>query len=655
MTHEIPVNQPQSLPALLSACSSLKSLLEAQADQFGDCPAITGAGGFPLTYSALQAHAAATGAHLNSLGLGRADRIAVVLPNGPSMAAAFLSVAAAAVCAPLNPAYRSAEFDFFLADLDAKALIVQEYAETPAIAAAKKRGIPVLYLQPTLVAGIGSFTLGGDTKSERPVRSADCALPEDIALVLHTSGTTAQPKIVPLTHANLCASARAVAEVLALTSGDRCLNVMPLFHIHGLVGALLSSLFAGASVYCSAGFSAPEFFSSLKEAEASWYTAVPTMHQSILSRAALDGLTVDTLRAQVNLRLVRSSSAALPPPVMAALESLFGAPVLEAYGMTEAAHQMACNPLPPRSRKPGSVGLASGPEVAVMDGAGHFLPHGATGEVVIRGDNVTPGYEANPAANAAAFTEGWFRTGDQGYLDRDGYLFLTGRLKELINRGGEKIAPREIDEALLAHPSVAQAVAFAAPHERLGEEVMAAVVLHPGHSALEHRRQERELREFAAERLADFKVPARIVFLDEIPKGPTGKVQRIGLAERLSELLRSTADEPAVSVAVPVDTLLEASIIGLIEDVLGRRGIEREDDFFQSGGDSLLAVTLLTRLEKTLDVTLSLIRLFEVPTAAGMAGAIEEARGEVTLLLAEIEALSEDEAQHLLRPSQERI
>jgi len=210
------------------------------------------------------------------------------------------------------------------------------------------------------------------------------------------------------------------------------------------------------------------------------------------------------------------------------MEETFNAPVIESYGMTEAAHQMASNPLPPKERKAGSVGIAAGPEISIMDEAGALLPSGAIGEVVIRGQNVTSGYQNNPEANASAFTNSWFRTGDQGTIDEKGYLRLTGRLKEIINRGGEKISPREVDEILLDHPAVAQAVTFAMPHEKLGEEVAAALVLKEGETSTE-----KEIREFAGQRLADFKVPRRVIFLDEIPKGPTGKLQRIGLAEKL--------------------------------------------------------------------------------------------------------------------------
>jgi acyl-CoA synthetase (AMP-forming)/AMP-acid ligase II len=330
--------------------------------------------------------------------------------------------------------------------------------------------------------------------------------------------------MVPLSHRNVLASARHIRQTLQLGPEDVCLNIMPLFHIHGLMAATLASLAAGGQVSCTPGFNALKFFAWLDEVRPSWYTAVPTMHQAILARAERNQDVV----ARTRLRFVRSSSASLPPQVMVELERVFRAPVIEAYGMTEASHQMASNPLPPRQRKPGSVGLAAGPEVAVMDEVGALLPPDVVGEVVIRGPNVTRGYEANPEANAKAFTNGWFRTGDQGVLDAEGYLRLTGRLKELINRGGEKISPLEVDEVLMDHPAVQQVVTFAMPHEKLGEEVAAAVVLRDGKSATE-----RELRDFAAMRLADFKVPRRVVLLPEIPKGATGKLQRIGLAKKL--------------------------------------------------------------------------------------------------------------------------
>ena len=472
-----------------------------------------------LTFGALRALCGRTVATLNRLGIGRGDRVAIVLPNGPAMAAAFLAIGSGATTAPLNPAYRAEEFTFYLTDLRAKALVILHGMASDAREVAARLSIPVLDLVPGEAAG--DFTLEGGEPGNAGKPGA--AWPEDEALVLHTSGTTARPKIVPLAQANICASARNIGRTLELGPDDACLNIMPLFHIHGLMAAVLASLGAGASVVCTPGFDALRFFRWLDEERPSWFTAVPTMHQAILGRAERNA---DVIR-RARLRFLRSSSASLPGPVMRQLEEVFGCPLVEAYGMTEASHQMCSNPLG-GPRKPGSVGLPAGPEVAVMDDDGAILAPGAIGEVVIRGPNVTAGYEANPDANAKAFTKGWFRTGDQGAFDADGFLTLTGRLKELINRGGEKVSPLEVDGVLSGHPAVAQALCFAIPHAKLGEEVGAAIVLRDGMDC-----SERELREFAAEHLADFKVPRKVVFLNEIPKGATGKLMRIGLAEKL--------------------------------------------------------------------------------------------------------------------------
>ncbi len=472
-----------------------------------------------LTYSGLRALAGATVSALNALGVGRGDRVGIVLPNGPEMATAFVCVAAGAVAAPLNPAYRAEEFEFYLSDLQAKALIVEAGAGGPAVEAARKLGVALVEL--TRGEAAGAFTLAGASQGA-PARPG-FAEADDIALILHTSGTTSRPKIVPLAHRNVCASARNISGTLALTAADRALNIMPLFHIHGLIAGLSAPLSKGGAIVCTPGFNALRFFAQMKQARPTWVTAVPTMHQAILGRAAQNRDVI----AEVPLRFLRSSSSSMPPQVIGELEAAFGAPLIEAYGMTEAAHQMASNPLN-GVRKPGAVGLAAGPEVAVMGDDGRLLGPDEIGEVVIRGENVFAGYENNPKANAEAFRNGWFRTGDQGTLDADGYLRLTGRLKEIINRGGEKISPREVDEALMDHPAVSQVVCFAVPHDKLGEDIAAAVVLREGLAATEA-----ELRGFLGERLAPFKVPRKILFLAEIPKGATGKLQRIGLAEKL--------------------------------------------------------------------------------------------------------------------------
>ena len=487
--------------------------------------AAIGAVGRPsLRYGELRAQVGRIGRQLRAAGVEADDRVAIVLDNGPAMASAFVCLAPWCATAPLNPAYKADEFRFYLADLEAKALLVESDSESPAIAAGKAQGIAVLRLAEGEAAG--AFRLLDVGESAVAARGADA-----VALVLHTSGTTSRPKMVPLSQANLAASARNIAATLRLAKDDRCLNIMPLFHIHGLMAPVLASLAAGAEVVCAPGFDALRFFAWLDEAKPTWYSAVPTMHQAILARA---GRNRDVIAAS-RLRFIRSSSASLPAPVMAELEGVFDAAVIEAYAMTEAAHQMCSNPLPPGVRKPGCVGPAAGPEVAIMNDAGEMLAQGREGEIVIRGANVTSGYLNNPAANASAFHAGqaspadrWFRTGDQGVMDADGYVKVTGRLKEIINRGGEKISPLEVDEALLHHDAVRQACTFAMPHAKLGEDVAAAVVLADGADVAE-----RELRDFVKQRLADFKTPRRFVFVDEIPKGATGKIQRIGLAKAL--------------------------------------------------------------------------------------------------------------------------
>ncbi|MEM0949377.1 MAG: acyl--CoA ligase [Pseudomonadota bacterium] len=478
-----------------------------------------------LTYGALRDLSNAVGASLHSAGIGRGDRVAIVLPNGPEMAVAFVAIAQWAVTAPLNPTYREEEFAFYLEDLGAKAIVLAEGYDGPAYAAAKQFGLTILRLAVAPGAPAGSFTLSGT--SDATSGDTHPAGPDDVALILHTSGTTSRPKIVPLLQSNIAASAGNIASSLKLGPEDRCLNVMPLFHIHGLLAAVSASLFGGGSIWCAPGFDALRFFGWMRAAQPTWYTAVPTMHQAILARAARNADTI----AEVPLRFLRSSSASLPGPVMEALAEAFGAPVIEGYGMTEASHQMASNPLPPAAQKPGSVGIPAGPEVRVADETEDKLTTGV-GEIVISGPNVTPGYESNPDANAKSFFEAegkrWFRTGDQGAFDDEGYLTLTGRLKEIINRGGEKISPLEVDGVLSAHPAVAQCVTFAVPHPKLGEDIAAAVVAREGQDAVES-----DIRAFLSQRLAAFKVPRRVLVLDEIPKGATGKLQRIGLAEKL--------------------------------------------------------------------------------------------------------------------------
>ena len=503
--------------------TTLTQLLSAGA---AETTALSAPGRVPLSHGGLRALIERTLSTLNALGIGRNDRVAIVLANGPEMAACFIACASGVASAPLNPAYRADEFEFYLSDLSAKALIVERGSASPAIEVANKLGVRLIDLVVPEGAAAGDFVLvpRDGAAPASTVKPAVYAEPDDVSMLLHTSGTTSRPKIVPLSQANLVASATHIARTLAFTSKDTGLNIMPLFHIHGLIAGVLAPLAAGSQVFCTPGFNALKFFGWMDEAKPTWYTAVPTMHQAIVGRASKNKDVI----ARHPLRFMRSSSSSMPPQVIKELEEAFGAPLVESYGMTEAAHQMASNPLPPAVRKPGSVGVAAGPEVAIMSEDGAVLARGETGEIVIRGPNVTRGYENNPKANAEGFAHGWFRTGDQGVMDAEGYLSITGRLKEIINRGGEKVSPREVDEILMDHPAVAQVVCFGMPHAKLGEEVAAVVVLREGQAATE-----RELQQFVSARAADYKVPKKILFMDEIPKGATGKLQRIGLAAKL--------------------------------------------------------------------------------------------------------------------------
>ena len=472
--------------------------------------------GLRITYEHLRHKVDSLAAQLSQLGLGRGDRIAMALPNGLEVIASFLAASAVGTAAPLNPAYTRDEFKFYLADTGARALILPPDGADEARAAA---GNDVLIIVAELDRD-GRITFSSSGQTAAHSREAPSA--NDIALILHTSGTTSRPKRVPLSHANLMTSARNVAATYQLTCEDVSLCVMPLFHVHGLVASTLATLSTGGTVVVPSKFNPLSFWPIVREHRATWYSAVPTIHQVLLSRAKNSRPS-----GAEHLRFIRSCSAALAPQTMADVEERFGVPILEAYGMTEAAHQMASNPLPPSARKAGSVGRGTAVDIAILDQAGHVLSPGEIGEVSIKGANVFGGYEGNAEANAESFSNGWFRTGDQGYLDNEGYLTLVGRIKELINRGGEKISPREIDEALLTHPAVAEAVCFGIPDRVYGEGVAAAVVLKADAT-------EKELITHCRSSLSDFKCPTTIYIVETIPRTATGKIQRRNVAAAIS-------------------------------------------------------------------------------------------------------------------------
>jgi len=468
-----------------------------------------------VSYGALREQVIACAEALSAAGVKQGDRIGIALPNGLPNVVAFLAASMVGTAAPLNQAYKVDDFRFYIDDTSARVLLLPpDGAEDARLAAGDTVPIIAVDLDET-----GSVRLSTEGRAPFMAPAVD-----DVALVLHTSGSSGRPKRGPLTHAQLSIAAHNVAETYQLTAEDVSLCVMPLFHVHGLVASTMATLATGGTVVVPAKFNPLSFWRVARDYGVTWYSAVPTLHHLLAARAESGKRPEGAAR----LRFIRSCSASLPPQLMSDLEAAFGAPVLEAYGMTEAAHQMASNPLPPSARKAGSVGPNTGTtEIGIMDGEGTLLKSGDRGEVVIRGANVITGYENNPEANASSFTNGWFRTGDQGYLDAEGYLLLTGRLKEMINRGGEKISPREIDEVLLGHPAVAEAVAFGTPHPTWGEEVAAAVVL-GGEASAE------DLMAYCKERMADFKRPKQIHITDTIPRTATGKIQRRKVAEVFS-------------------------------------------------------------------------------------------------------------------------
>jgi acyl-CoA synthetase (AMP-forming)/AMP-acid ligase II len=471
--------------------------------------------GIKVSYDQLRAQVAAVADSFASAGIGAGDRVAMSLPNGLDTIVCFLAASVAGTAAPLNPGYRYDEFLFYLEDTNAKLLVLPPSGADDARRAASERKIPVITAE---VTPDGSVQLTPSTKN----KTAAPPSPDAIALVLHTSGSTGRPKRVPLRHRNLAVSAQNIVATYGLSPKDVALVAMPLFHVHGLVASTLSTLLSGGTVVVPSKFNPLSFWRTVRDYRATWYSAVPTIHSLLLSRAGNERPA-----GAENLRFIRSCSAPLSPEMMEGLEKAFGAPVLEAYGMTEASHQMASNPLPPKARKPGHVGPGTGVKIGIMDAAGNLLPAGTAGEVVIQGPNVIDGYENNPDANKTSFTNGWFRTGDQGILDTEGYLQLVARIKELINRGGEKISPREIDEVLLTHPAISEAVCFGVPHPTWGEEVAAAVVLKSTAS-------ESDVLAFCKERLADFKRPKKIHIVETIPRTATGKIQRKAVAAAFS-------------------------------------------------------------------------------------------------------------------------
>ena len=605
------------------SCSDILSLLRERAAAHPDRPAIEEADGEALTYVALLARTEGLAAALRLRVAGRqgGSRVGIVLPNGLPMSQALLAVTCVGAALPYNPAYTEAEFQAYFRDMHLSALLTRPAFAPTAVRVAAQLGIPMLDLD----------ELAQETQGANDLLPP---APDATAMVLLTSGSTGNAKRVPLSHANVCTSARHVSRSMALGPDDRCLSMWELFHIGGLVDLLLAPLDAGGTVIATAGFSATRFFDLLDRVRPTWFQGVPATLGEIALHARRNGIDP----SGSSLRLLRSVAAALPPSLMSELETLFGIPVLQTFGMTEAGPLITSTALPPAERPGGSVGRSCGTELKIF--AQDWMPvaDGTEGEVAIRGRNVFAGYEDEPAANAEAFREGWFRTGDLGRFDAAGNLYLTGRIKELINRGGEKVNIREVDDALLCHPAIRAAAAFPLPHKTLGEDVCAAVVLRPGAAATAA-----ELRAFVSQRLAGFKVPRAIAFLEALPRNAVGKIDR-----------RATAAEAADQLAAqPADTAVltgsEVQIAAIWARELDLPAIGLDDDFASLGGDSLSALRVLIAIEKELGKVLPDDAMANQTTVRSLARALSSRdASDAANSAAMTGALSRSERQQIL-------
>lgn len=605
---------------------TLRELLTRGAATGPFTPAILAPRCVPMTFAVLVTQVDEVGAALHAAGFGTSSRIAVALPQGPALAAALLAVTSVAGCVPLNPTLRTAELVDVLTATRADAVMCRRDDAIVAEAAASL-GLPTIHVTP-IDDVAGRFVVA----APRP-RSAgvfDQPAPDDVALLLLTSGTTATPKVVPLSQQKLVASALNIARHLALTPADRSLVVMPLFHSHGMVGALLSSMAAGAGAVCVPGWDEGRFYDWVQEFQPTWYTATPPIHRRIVERG-------DEYRRKApthQFRFVRSTSAALPTEVITQLEALFAAPLIESFGMTEWS-QMVSNPLPPLIRKPGSVGLPTGVDLAVLSADGSLAPSGETGHVAVRGTNLTTHYEGGVQPSADALGQTWFLTGDRGRLDDQGYLYLEGRVADAINRGGEKVSPFEVEKVLLAHPAVRDAVVFAVPHPSLGEDVAAAVVLRDASVVAES-----ELRGFVSRTLSDVKTPSSILVVAAIPRSELGKTPR----RQLHSLLARHFSPESVAPATEVEQTL-ASIVGA---VLNRPGIGVQENFFLIGGDSLSGIRVVTRINRHFGIKLPATVLFRSPTITSLATEVARILDAAAAIEDEVAALSDAEVAALL-------
>ncbi len=589
--------------------SDVLSLIRHQADVYPNSIAIEQMGAESISYQSLRERVEGLANELRGHGVslnGQRSRVAIVLPNGPGMSIALLAVCSIGAALPFNPSYSKIEFKDYFYKTGVDFVLVGHDDHALAVDVASCLGLKVL-------------RLGGSSELES-ARNIDyfdtiedgfsIPDPEDIALVLLTSGSTGRPKSVPLTHRNICTSAYEVVQSMGLGQSDRCLSMWEQFHIGGLVDLLLAPLASGGTIISTSGFDAAEFYGLLSVAEPTWFQGVPTTLRELAFHAERN----QVVTKPNSLRLIRSVAAALPTQLMKDIESLFDTPVIQTFGMTEAGPLITSTRLPPAAHSPGSVGTSCGSEIHLFALGDEVLEAGVSGEVAVRGDNVFSGYENDAEANSHSFRDGWFLTGDIGYLDEDGQLFLTGRVKQIINRGGEKVNPQEVDDALLAHPEVDEVASFAVKHRTLGEDVGAAIVLRPNASA-----NENDILKFLATHLAPFKIPQQLYIYDRLPCNAVGKVDRLALADAVETIRENVVKEQ------PSDAnTLELQLAKLWASELDLPEVGLDDNFYSLGGDSLTGVRLFIVVEEYFGRRLPRSALTGITTVREMARLINE-------------------------------
>ncbi len=480
--------------------------------------------GRALTYAELLKRADQVAAHLDALGLGKGDTVSLMLGNGAATAELILgAMYAGCICAPLNTAAGAAHLGYILEHSGTNVVFV-----SPDYEALLTDALAIAGREVTIISTDVDHGPQWPAEETSAHKLSDLA-PDDDAMLMYTSGTTGKPKGVLLTHTNILSGAQNVAGAHELRSDDRGLCVLPLCHINAQIVSLLGILISGGTMVLPHGFSVSRFWGWIADHGCTWFSVVPTIIAYLLhDHTELDDPTRKALQA---VRFGRSASAPLPPALHEQFESRFGIPIVETMGITEAAAQILTNPLPPAPCRIGSPGLPYGNEVIIADGEGAELSANEQGEILVRGPNVMRGYLRDPEATAAAINaQGWLHTGDLGHKDEDGFVFVTGRLKELIIKGGENISPREIDDALFSHPAVVEAGALGIPDDDLGEDVAACVVVRDDMPV-----DEQALIAHCRERTGAFKAPSRVLFLRELPKGPTGKVLRHELAKIIAD------------------------------------------------------------------------------------------------------------------------